>query len=313
MIATDSLISAYEVVEFSADALEGDVSLKRNFIINKEEQLFNEKFGNDFYLDLLSDKIDYSNVSEYEEYKEYEEGDIVKLYSLYYVALRQTSSNVNSKDWREAPKFNNESYNFIWFRYMRQIIALEVSYSTSTYSAIRLTARGIERNKRQDANPANLKEIAALRKKSRVDIDGVIKNMNAYIFRNPSDFGLYKPLKDKCSSSRLNRRLHFGFNTGGSRFAEIQTPQLPRTFTRLANLPQIFTHISYDVSQNGNILTVNRGYNNGSIHVYRDTGGIFTLMNRGSEYEINTNGISSFDIVFSAQYKGFVLFTVIEN
>jgi hypothetical protein len=221
-----TIITPNEVKKYSPSDIHDDTALAINFIINKEEKLFNNHFGWDFYQALLADIINYETLpaykGDYSQAASYTTGDVVQFVDELYV----TNQNVvgvspqNKTIWSKAPKFANPDFEYIWQRYLCIILAFNVLYTSVLYKAIQASARGLLKQKDDSFDAASLKEIDTYKKGLYDDALDAWQNMHLYIERNPSKYHLYKPLQDKNCTEKRVPRSNYGFNVFGSKYAK---------------------------------------------------------------------------------------------
>lgn len=223
-----SLITPNEVKKFSPSDAHDNTSIREVFIQNKEEKLFNIYFGWEFYEALIADKIDYetlpSYVGDYSATTAYTAGQTVQFVDELFTLIVANSTGIaptNKVNWTRAKKFTNDDYNFLWERYLRNILAFNVLYTSVLYSAIQVTAKGVIKTKSDTFDSVSLKELHSYKDGVKLDIEDICYNMDLFIQRNPLKYPLYKPLiKNECGTKKKKRYNNFGFNVGGSKYAE---------------------------------------------------------------------------------------------
>lgn len=209
--ADTTLITPYEVIQFAPSAAHADTMTKRTHIVSKEEKLFNDCFGYDFYLKLIADLIDYpsDSYSDFSKHVSYNVDDVVLFEGQLYKAIQeQASGNIQSVNnklyWSIAPKFNNVKYQFLWIRYLRELLAWNVVHTSALYTMIQLTGIGLQKKKTENSDSIDLKELAHYKAEVTGDIMDIISNMETYILRNKEDFKDYKAVKELCADNTNN-------------------------------------------------------------------------------------------------------------
>ncbi len=229
--SSDTLITAQEVVLCSPLSPEVG-SINHALIINAEERIFRKCMGYKFYNELMADRrkyvrtdaiVDTPNTYAYTSFKEgtvYQVGKyVLKDGVLWKVKVLTTGSQIppNREYFQLAERFINENYEYLWQRYLRNLLAFETSAIGMPYRAVQDTGKGLLR-KYDDGStmPAKQGEIAYLQKNYQGDIDTMIANMEAFIYENKSEFPNYLKFSDEnlCGKGCNKRRVrHYGFNT----------------------------------------------------------------------------------------------------
>jgi hypothetical protein len=218
-LANQTLLDDFELICYSPSDEHSNAKERCNFIRIKEEQLFNNCFGWEFYLNLMQSKIVYGTADNpfvyFRENTNYAIGDIVmhnfKLYEVTQ-ATDGTQKPPLSTHYKSAPKFDNADYNYIWHRYLAQIIAFSVMYSTVMYRLIRDTAKGVVKNYEEGSSrAATTQEVSRLKKEAMIDVETIIENMERHIGRNKEAFPDYQNI-DSCEAACKPRLRHYGFN-----------------------------------------------------------------------------------------------------
>lgn len=224
--ANETLITPQECVEFAPVDGQSYGEQRLNFIIDKEEQLFRRCFGYEFYLALMSDKINYclDNQTDTQQYfifqenTNYTEGSFILHKGTMY-KIRKTTTGKQSPPsqsyFSEAAKFENAAFEFLWKRYLRRILAFCINNESLFFRVVRDTAKGVGRVEDDTFKGISTKEAATIRNEHLKSIDDMIENCRLYILENKEDFAKCQWVKDSCASNGCTTRKikHYGFNT----------------------------------------------------------------------------------------------------
>lgn len=225
MKANDTLITPQECIEFAPIDGNSYGEQRLNFIVSKEEQLFRKCFGYDFYISLMTDKIKYSLdvVSETTQYFNFQENVVyspgtylLHKGSIYKVVKLTTGKQTppNQSYFEEAEKFANESYDYLWKRYLRRILAFCINNDSMFFRVVRETAKGVGQVQDDTFKPISTKSAATLRQEYLKEIDDMTENCRLFILSNPTDYVDCQFVKDSCESDCTKRKVkHYGFNT----------------------------------------------------------------------------------------------------
>ena len=223
--ANQTLLDEHELIDFSASDEHSAARERVQFISTKEELLFNEYLGWQFYMDLMGSKIPYGNTEN--PYVNYRENtnyavDTIVLYKfkLYKVTVATDGSQKPplTTHFEIAPKFDNDYYNFMWIRYLGQILASTIMYSTLMYRLIKDTSRGIVKNYQDGSSKAaTVGEVHALKREAKIDIEDIVKNMDKYVARNKDQFPNYRVLDTTSDANcvtekKVSNSRFYGFN-----------------------------------------------------------------------------------------------------
>jgi hypothetical protein len=232
MTATDTLITAEEVLALD-QSTDHSYALERcAHISDIEEQLFNECFGWAFYEALLADRINYQRSGSvpvpgavtYEIYARqdsYTVGDKVKHEGIVYTVVQNTDGTQAISDTRyftRAAKFANANYQYLWDRYLGRLLAFSVTTSSVMYRLLKDTARGLVKQFDEgNSRPASINEVMALKREGAVDVERIRANMDEYVRRNSAAFPGYKSHddcreEDGCRTSLAGYTKDLGFN-----------------------------------------------------------------------------------------------------
>lgn len=196
-----------------------------NAIVMVEENLFNECLGNSLYFEMMEDKIQYdikpaaSGKTEYENFNEgtvYAVGKYVLYQGIIYKVIKETTGIEvpgNASYFSEAEKFENEFFNFAWYRYIVKILAWKLASETSMHNLVRSTANGVVKNYTEGSSvPATMTDLLRKKKVDYEQIQNWISALEVYVKANPSAFA--NSILVSCDSGNCGRkRKHFGFNT----------------------------------------------------------------------------------------------------
>lgn len=222
----DTLITAQEVVELSASTNHSYIADRCNFIVGIEEGFFNSCLGWDFYEALLADKYVYRqnantgageiNIAHFQEGANYLAGAHVEYEGTIFRALVNiTGANSvnNPAHWVKADKFKTAANQYLWDRYLGKILAFSVTNTSVMYRLLKDTPKGLLKNFDEgQSRPADLKEAMALKAEAKVDIEQMIKVMEAYMARNAAAYPLYRVpgCEGSCAKNSFTKKL--GFN-----------------------------------------------------------------------------------------------------
>lgn len=226
-MTNDTLITAQEVIEYSYSSNHSYVAERCNYIVGIEEQFFNNCLGWAFYEALLADKYIYRmnantgageiNITHFAEGANYTAGAHVEYEGVIYraiVNITGATSVYNQAQFTRADKFKTAAYQYLWDRYLAKILAFSVTTTSVMYRLIRDTPKGLLKNYDEgQSRPADLKEAMALKAEAKVDVDMLIKSMEAYIERNAAAYPAYKTDNCKqgsCTKNSFTKNL--GFN-----------------------------------------------------------------------------------------------------
>ena len=224
----DTLITPQEVVELSFSTNHSYIADRCNFIVGIEEGFFNSCLGWDFYQALLSDKYVYRqnsntgageiNITHFQEGGNYLAGAHVEYEGTIFRALANitgANSVYNQAQWTKADKFKTAANQYLWDRYLGKILAFSVTSTSVMYRLVKDTPKGLVKNFDEGSSKAaDLKEAMALKAEAKVDIETLIKAMEAYVERNAAAYPLYRVpgCKDSCAKNSFTKKL--GFNVG---------------------------------------------------------------------------------------------------
>ncbi len=223
MDSNDTLINEYEVIEYSNAAPNSFAGSRRNSIITAEEKLFlNQKcLGIDFYKELLANRQKYSISSSINsiQYVIFREGIVYQIggYVLYtnkiYKCILTTTGGEfpsNQMYFKEASRFKNENYEFLWQRYLKRIIAASVNVLTMPSRLFQDTPSGLIKNQSDGLNNSaiSIKELQVTAKEINQSIDTDIALMTEYLKQNSSFF---PKLKTTCENSCTKEKKNAGF------------------------------------------------------------------------------------------------------
>jgi len=234
----DTLITTQEVVDYSPVKDKSAASERQDFLVLKEEKLFNKCFGAKFYRELLADKVKYAEDDtgdeQYEVFREKEgdgvtpkvfvKGKFVLHEGRLYEVLKDTdgsqrpSHNRRGEYFKIAKRFKKDAYNFLWERYLRTIIAFEVTGSSLVYRFIKDSPKGLVKagdlDRKGDYQSVSKSEVMLMKSEYIGDADDLIVAMEKFVADNRGDFPFYKSiLGEDCEEGRCGkRRRNHGFN-----------------------------------------------------------------------------------------------------
>ena len=226
MLANDTLITADEIIDYGPADSEMDSSIFEPYIIMQEEKLFRDCIGMDIYKSMLEDKSGITTTT-YFNGGEHAEGDIVIYADTFYEAIRDVpefTEPINPLYWKRAAKFTNESYNFLWERYLRRLLAMFITESAIINIANRIKARGVLKPTGGDSGsgfspeePISHKELISLKNSISDDAWDLWRSMNEWVLENKAHFPGYLPASsgEGCSCfGKANGAKLYGFNLG---------------------------------------------------------------------------------------------------
>lgn len=222
--AGDTLMTKNEVIYYSASKRSSHAEECCVHIATKEETLFRECFGFQFYIDLLNDRKKYSidpanteatNVN-FREGTAYPVNTVV-LYdgSLYNVNILTDGTQIPPLDeyFSLSRKFGNDAYEFVWTRYLAKIIGMSVMYSSVMYRLVQDTSEGLVKTYTDGrSQAASLKEAYAFKAEARGDIKDIIDNMVSFMKLYPTHFTNYKGLQPCDTGCDTKQDDYYGFN-----------------------------------------------------------------------------------------------------
>lgn len=215
MKAGDTLMSVGELICCSGSDEHSQVRSRCQFIPNEEEKLFNNCFGYDFYCDLMQDKIRYGEdvpVTPFVYGTVYESGMFVFCDDeLIYEVIQNTdgtqvpNDDANGFYFKRAPKFRNPKYDFIWNRYLCNIIGYAVMKTSLIYRWLRDTNAGFGKAYNDGSLKAATKDdLLTFEDRSMQHITCWMENMEQYILRNIDCFPNYKQVKKEVAPCLTN-------------------------------------------------------------------------------------------------------------
>lgn len=215
MACSGSLITAWEVVMFSPVKRDFPTAFLCNAIKPKELTLFRECLGNQLYLDLIADLVDYTSYEEYNSSTTYNIGDVVLLDTCLFVSLINTNaSNPYDTDaWELGKKFTTDCYNELWECHLRQYLAYMVIYTTINYATTQAGAKGITKFNDGVSGEASVhyKALFAYEQNFKRalldDANDILENMKVFMKDNPTCFPDFADAcgRDKCKIKRSRR------------------------------------------------------------------------------------------------------------
>lgn len=144
-----TLISPAEAIRHSPVSNDFPASQLYGQIKAEEWNLFVTHIGEDFYLKLIADLIDYSGTPEWDGVGPYAAGDNVRESGMVFTSLIDANTEpigdpLNQSAWKEADKFNTACYNSLWFDgFLRDFLAYAVILPCVTYVTYPTGAAGI--------------------------------------------------------------------------------------------------------------------------------------------------------------------------
>ena len=200
-----SLLTTSEAIAYGP----GDVHLSpdrvREALPVQEENLFNERFGWQFYEVLQMDRIVYTLRGEgepaqvnttdrrYRYYTttatDYVIGDYVLARDQVYQVIRPVDTAgipvANVDYYRPAPKFATACLESLWERYLRRILATATVRACVATATFQVSSRGgVKLYKEGESKPLTLAEVAALKSELLDANETSIRNMERFIRRS---------------------------------------------------------------------------------------------------------------------------------
>ena len=206
MQANETLMSVGELICCSPSDEHSQVRARCQFIANEEEKLFNNCFGYDFYLDLMRDKVKYENLIHFEYDTVYIAGAFVFCDELIFEVVQNTDGTQTPLEdesgtyFVRAPKFANPKFDFIWRRYLCNIIGYAVMKTSLVYRWLKDTNAGFGKAYNEGSLKAATKDdLMTLEKRAMQHIECWMENMEQYILRNIECFPNYKEVKKEVA------------------------------------------------------------------------------------------------------------------
>ncbi len=165
------------------------------FLVLKEEGLFRVWLGLDFYDTLLADLTDVSGAVNFVEGTNYALGTIVKWRERYYKSIAATTGELptDGAKWDKSIKFETETHNYFWERYLRTVLSWAVMHTSLVYNAIQQTALGVVQHSEDNARSVRVRDLASFKHEVGIDLNDFLQTMDAYLRRNKGDFENYMP------------------------------------------------------------------------------------------------------------------------
>ena len=115
----------------------------------------------DLYDALLADKQDYSGTASWSA-GSYTAEQVVEYKGVYYQATVNTSNAPSHPDWEYADKFNEAEYNELWTGFLGPYLALLALRQVIPMSATKVSSQGIVKQKGDDFDAADEREVKLL-------------------------------------------------------------------------------------------------------------------------------------------------------
>lgn len=119
--------------------------------------------------------------------------------------------------WEEAGKFQTDVNNFLWGRYLKQVIAWHIQHTNVVYHAIRQTGLNVGKASGSNIEPIDASSLAAFKAEIGYDFNDYLLTMDKYLRDNKASFPLYKPNKIGLLDGKTpvgKARKDYGFSFG---------------------------------------------------------------------------------------------------
>lgn len=234
--ALQTLITSQDVIDCTPTDDHATPNYEAIFIQTKEEKLFNQSLGMELYNEMFDARVKYRlDTTGDEQYLvfsrgvNYTSGQFVFGANAIYQVVQNTDGSQTPPQryyFKLANKFNfagnsekTDAFNFLWFRYLKNLIAWEVMYGSVATKLLRVTTeikRTSSNNGERSGSNNRVKEVTFYRSEIGAIIDQMTMNMHLYIMRNKDHFKKYKPLmENQTGPPKRRKRRHFGINTNG--------------------------------------------------------------------------------------------------
>jgi len=222
-----SLMSAFEIKKYSTagSSYQSDnINLVKEFI---EREFFIECVGEDYYALMLKDAVNFELTTEWRQGTTYSSGDFV-LYGGEIMescqSLNTTEPTLENPKWKIATKFRKKSFQAIWEKHLRYILANKIYKESLPYDTIRSGAKGLTIQMQDGSGIASALKgdieyiLVHIQKHIDIQVDAfkkyVINQNELYKADNTKgyDFSLIKFVEDceECvTPGKTNRRIGF--------------------------------------------------------------------------------------------------------
>jgi len=171
-----------------------------------EQSVKYDCLGEEFYIELLGDKKDYSKeANEWDASEKYLEGDVVIYQGVYYIAIASNSATLptNTTYWDLAPKFNNAYYNELW-QFLGRYIASKVARMTIQPVVTPITGQGAIKREGETFSPAGFKDINSFYAWLDAMATAALRNMDKYLDSKKDETDAFDLLLDFRGLSGCN-------------------------------------------------------------------------------------------------------------
>jgi hypothetical protein len=219
-----TLYSSYELVKLSPINIKFDANALCPVLDIEEEKLFRTCLGMELYDAMLADKKPLPLATNFSASRSYSVGEHVVLNGVYYVCFNAyTANGVFNDSFTEFKKFNSDVYNELSHRYLAKLISFTCIRSIVVYKYLDFTNIGVVKNKTENSDSADTKDISMYKHELEGDIADLYDNMIAYMKRKGllsvnagCNSGCGEPINPCCTDLKPNceikKRRNFGFN-----------------------------------------------------------------------------------------------------
>jgi hypothetical protein len=196
MEANKAIITAQEVIDSTPKSQFSDPGEISPFLILKEEGLFRVWLGIDFYHALLDDLASHAYVN-FREDATYSAGDMVLWRDVLYECQQDTNGELpaDTSFWSRAGKFKTAKNNYLWYRYLRTVLAWHIQHTSLVYAAVKQNALAVSKASTENSRPASDKTLMAFKSEIGMDLNDFIQTMDRYLREKKTDFPDYLPNK----------------------------------------------------------------------------------------------------------------------
>lgn len=219
--ALTTIITAQEVVHYTPKRIGVDASTIKPFVAIKEEDLFRVYLGLEWY-EALKDDLSSHGVVKFVEGTSYGLNTVVLWRDELYISLVGNTEGAKPGDpsrWAKAPKFQTTENEYLWERYLRNVLAWHIMHTSLVYTHYQQGGAGVTKREQPGGKDVvvTAKELAAFKKEIGDDFNSFLQVMDTYLKANKETFGLYKPNQegDGCGSGEKfvgYPRRNYGFS-----------------------------------------------------------------------------------------------------
>lgn len=140
-----TLITPYEVIKYGPVAESFPTKYVCDNIFVTESELFHDCLGDDLHEAMLANMQSMSGIDDYDIQTVYSEGDEVVYEGCVFVSLKDgnTKDPDNVNTWKVRDKFENECFQNMWDRYLKQLLAYSVILASVRYATFQAGGHGI--------------------------------------------------------------------------------------------------------------------------------------------------------------------------